>query len=77
MAFGTQNQIPTFFLANIIVKLMAPEFQNTLTLTHYIISYVRICCLKLDNAVSLLPKKLFFCRFLTQNHFCHENRKLQ
>ena len=31
--------------------------------------------LKLDNAVSLQPKKDFFHRFLTQNHFTLENCK--
>ena len=48
---------------------MAPAFQNTLTFNPDIINYGRFGFLKLDNAVSLLPKKDFFHRFLTQNNF--------
>ena len=57
-----------FFLANVIVKLIVPPFQKTLTFNHFTIKYGRICFLKFDNAVSLLQKKidLFQC-FLTQN----------
>ena len=60
---------PNFLLANIIVKLMAPAFQNTLTFNPDIINYGRFGFLKLDNAVSLLPKKYFFHLISTQNHF--------
>ena len=38
---------------------MAQAFQNTLTFNHCKINYGWICFLKLDNAVSLLPKKPF------------------
>ena len=58
---------PNFLLANIIVKLMAPSFQNTLTFKHKIINHGRVCFLKLDNLVSLLLL-LIHC-FLTQNMF--------
>ena len=60
---------PSFFLADIIVKLMAQAFQNSLTFNPDIINYVRFGCLKLDNAVSLLPTKDFVHGFLKQNHF--------
>ena len=59
-AFGALNLIPAFLSANIIVKLMAPAFQNTLTFNPDIINYGRFGFLKLDNAVSLQPKKTFF-----------------
>ena len=46
-------------LANIIVKLIGSAFPNTLTFNHDIINYDRFGFLKLDIAVSLLPKKIF------------------
>ena len=57
------------FLGYIIVKLKAPAFQNTLTFNHYIINYGTICLLKLDNAISLLPKKKHFLLFLDTKQF--------
>ena len=49
------------FLANIIGKLMAPAFRNTITFNHYTINYGRNKkILKLDNAASLPPKKKLF-----------------
>ena len=65
-----------FFLAKIIVKLMAPAFQKLLKFNLFIINYGRICFLKLDNAISLQQKKPFF--FTISWHktvFCHENDK--
>ena len=57
------------FLANIIVKLMAPAFKNTLTFNHHIINYMRICFLKLYNGVSPLPKKSPFPPFIDTKPF--------
>ena len=48
---------------------MAPSFQKTLTFNHYIINYGRICFLKLDNAISLLPNKAFLKTFLDTKQF--------
>ena len=42
---------------------MAPAFQNTLTFNLDIINYGRFSFLKLDNAVSLQPKKMTFSPF--------------
>ena len=50
---------PNFFFANAILKLMVPVFLNTLTFNHFIIKN-EIFFVKLDNAVSLLPKKSLF-----------------
>ena len=48
---------------------MASAFQNTRTFNHFIINYGRICFLKLNNEVSLLPTKYFFRHIWTQNNF--------
>ena len=51
------------YYSNIILKVMALVFQNTLTLNHYFINFGGISFLKLDDAVSLLPKKALFSPF--------------
>ena len=48
---------------------MAPAFQNTLTFNHNILDYRRIGFLKLDNAVSVLPKKSLFSPFIDTKSF--------
>ena len=57
-----------FLLANIIVKLMALAFQNTLTFNPDITNHGSFSFLKLNNAVSLQPKKDFFTVFLTKKN---------
>ena len=49
--------IQTFF-AKIIVDQMAAAFQKIKTLPNFI-NYIRICFLKLDNAISLQQKRQF------------------
>ena len=44
-------------LAQFTVKLMAPAFKNSLTFKQFLLNYSRNIFLKLDNAVTLLPKK--------------------
>ena len=53
-----------YFLAKINVKLMAPAFHQSLKFNHLIKNYGRIFFLKLDNAILLQQKKLFFLPFL-------------
>ena len=57
-----------FFLAKIIVELMAKAIKKTVTFNLFIIIYGRIGFRKLDNAISLKPRKGIFYRFLTQHH---------
>ena len=48
---------------------MAPAFQKSSKFNHFIINYGRICFLKLDNAISLQQKSLFFLQFLDTKPF--------
>ena len=58
-----------FCLVNIIIKVMAQSFQNTLAFNHNIINYGRNGFLKSANVTSLLPKKSLFSPFLDTKQF--------